>query len=336
MAGIPALAGVTENRLLREPASPFTYTRPIHPAAPQGVESQIVAASRGVPINRAADLEEARRLHESHPAVIEIWAGTCGNYQISTNIISQASTNSINIIGTGANTLDHSNVWPYWNTQYTLGSTTASTIINSCGWPFNTLATGNTITEFTWGAWVNRYDRIKEAGDHVANIQRYSRRKLSETELLAALDYEKKMREESEKRALEAKLAEKRAEDLLRLCLSSEQIEDLDKKSCFYVEITSSKDNKKERYRIDRGSHGNVKQIDEKGSIIRSFCIQPSGVPVGDVLLTQKLWLEASEETREEFWATANITTLAREKDIPHTVPRKERRRYAEAHGLLH
>jgi hypothetical protein len=183
--------------------------------------------------------------------------------------------------------------------------------------------------------WNDRYERIHEAGARAAEIQRYSRRKLSEAELLAALEQEKKAREEAEKRAAAALAAEKRAEDLLRLCLSPQQIEDLEKKKCFYVEI-EGKAGKKERYRIDRGSHGNVKQIDERGSIIRSFCIQPSGVPAGDILLTQKLWLEASEETREEFWATANITTLMREKDIPHTVPRKERRRYAEAHGLLH
>jgi hypothetical protein len=183
--------------------------------------------------------------------------------------------------------------------------------------------------------WNDRFERIHEAGTRAAEIQRYSRRKLSEAELLAALEQEKKAREEADKRAAEARAAEKRAEDLLRLCLTPKQIEDLETKKCFYVEIISS-GGKKERYRIDRGSHGNVKQIDEKGSIIRSFCIQPSGVPVGDVLLTQKLWLEASEETREEFWATANITALMQEKNIPHTVPRKERRRYAEVHGLLH
>jgi hypothetical protein len=91
-----------------------------------------------------------------------------------------------------------------------------------------------------------------------------------------------------------------------------------------------------ERYRIDRGSHGNVKQIDEKGSIIRSFCIQPEGVPAGDVLLTQKLWLEASDETRNKFWETANITEMMKEKAVPHHIPRHERRRYAEANGLLH
>ena len=267
---------------------------------------------------RQALAEARRKYEEMYPPIIEVWAGTCANYTITQTI------------GTGAATMN--NTWPLWNIQYT--STSAVTYNN---FPFNTITSStNTINHFAWNAWVDRYERIKEAGDHAANIQRYSRRKLSDTELLAALEQEKRAREEAEKRALAAKMAEKRADDLLRLCLSPQQIEDFEKKNCFYIEVTSSDGRKKERYRIDRGSHGNVKQVDEKGSIIRSFCIQPSGVPIGDVLLTQKLWLEASEATREKFWETANITTLMQEKNIPHTVPRHERRRYAEIHGLLH
>jgi hypothetical protein len=249
------------------------------------------------------------------------------------------------LIGTGAGvtTITNDTEWRKWNQIYTLTTTSCSAgsctnyqIVNG-GWPFNTTNTATTASTTTWTVWSDRYERIMEAGGHAmaAQISRYSRRKLTEEELLVELEREKKMREEAEKRALAAKLAEKRAEELLRACLSEKQIDDLEKRNCFYVEI-EGRSGKKERYRIDRGSHGNVKQIDERGSIIRSFCIQPSGVPNGDVLLTQKLWLEASEATREEFWATANITSLIHEKAIPATVPRHERRRYAEMHGLLH
>lgn len=233
--------------------------------------------------------------------------------------------------------------WREWNGLYVLTASTAGTtsisnyqITNAGNWPFNTLNSATASTT-TWTIWSDRYERIMEAGGRAmaAQISRYSRRKLTEEELLVELEREKKMREEADKRALAAKAAEKRAEDLLRACLSEKQIDDLEKRNCFYVEIQGDS-GKKERYRIDRGSHGNVKQVDERGSIIRSFCIQPNGVPNGDVLLTQKLWLEASEATREEFWATANITPLMAEKAIPHTVPRLERRRYAEMHGLLH
>lgn len=284
---------------------------------------------------------------------IEVDAGTGTGYG-GTLIIAKSTANHIvtnaatttNIIGT--ETGMDIDAWREWNAVYTLswgGGGGGAAGCTNCvtkygGWPFTVgtaaaYTTQGVVNHFAWDAWNDRFERIHEAGTRVAEIQRYSRRKLSEAELLAALAEEKKAREAAEKRAAEAKAAEKRADDLLRLCLSPQQIEDFEKKNCFYVEITSS-GGKKERYRIDRGSHGNVKQIDAKGSIIRSFCIQPSGVPAGDILLTQKLWLEASEETREEFWATANITTLVREKDIPVTVPRKERRRYAEAHGLLH
>jgi hypothetical protein len=276
--------------------------------------------------------------------LIEIDAGTSAGY--GGIIIAQTSatiTNTITTTGNMAANMDMQ-TWQEWNQIYTLtmtgtgGSGCTNYVTKYGGWPFTAATTAyntSVVNHFAWNVWNDRYDRIQAAGTRAVEIQRYSRRKLSEAELLAALAEEKRAREEAEKRAAEARAAEKRADDLLRLCLSPKQIDDLEKKNCFYVEI-DGRGGKKERYRIDRGSHGNVKQIDDKGSIIRSFCIQPSGVPAGDILLTQKLWLEASEETREEFWATANITPLMQEKNIPHTVPRSERRRYAEAHGLLH
>lgn len=240
--------------------------------------------------------------------------------------------------------------WQVWNAAYTTTTAATTTItqgqIINANWPFNqiihagtagTTANPISITQYAWGAWNEQHEQLRDlrAVTDVQTLQRLTQRKPSEAELKAALEQEKRWREEAEARAKKAEDAKNRAEDLLRVCLSAEQREDLDKKKCFYI-LVEGKDGKKERYRIDRGSHGNVKQIDERGSIIRSFCIQPAGVPEGDVLLTQKLWLEASEQTREEFWATANITTLMKEKEVPHHIPRHERRKYAEVHGLLH
>jgi hypothetical protein len=265
---------------------------------------------------------------------------TYGSTSLTNTTISNTISNNI-ITAITAGTMNHDE-WQKWNEVYTLTimagtAGSCSNTLVAAGWPFSATAYSATtaVNQITWGIWNDRMERIQAAGGRAAEIQRYSRRKLTEAELLAALEEEKKAREAAEKRAAEARAAEKRAEELLHLCLTPQQIDDLGKKNCFYVEV-EGRGGKKERYRIDRGSHGNVKQIDDKGSIIRQFCIQPSGVPNGDVLLTQKLWLEASEETREEFWATANITTLMREKEIPPSVPRKERRRYAEVHGLLH
>lgn len=106
------------------------------------------------------------------------------------------------------------------------------------------------------------------------------------------------------RRVAEADAANRRAEDLLRRELTEEQNRDLDKKGCFYLE-TVDRDGSRRRYRIDRGTHGNVKRVDEKGSILESLCIQPDNVPAADAMLAQKLWIESDEAT---FRRVANIT----------------------------
>lgn len=244
---------------------------------------------------------------------------------------------------TTSGTASNITIWRVWNAAHTTATATTTITQGQINWPFNqiipagTTAANISITGYAWNAWNEQHEQLRDlrAVTDLQTLQRFTQRKLSEAELKAALEQEKRWREEAEARARKAEEAKQRAEELLRACLSAEQREDLDKKKCFYI-LVEGKDGKKERYRIDRGSHGNVKQIDERGSIIRSFCIQPGGVPEGDVLLTQKLWLEASEETREEFWATANITTLMKEKEVPAAIPRRERRKFAQMNGLLH
>lgn len=215
-------------------------------------------------------------------------------------------------------------VWTNWSQNYlTTGICTAS----GCA--------SNVRNALTWSTWNDNYTFLTNAVQDAKRIQRYSRRELTEAELRVGIEREQRMRKGAEERLLKAQQATKRAERLLRLCLSPQQIEDLDKKNCFYVELLG-RGGKKERYRIDRGTSGNVKQLDESGSIIRSFCVHPQGVPEADTMLTQALFLQADEDTRAKFWETANITELKHEKMIPAHVPRHERRRYAEANGLLH
>lgn len=98
------------------------------------------------------------------------------------------------------------------------------------------------------------------------------------------------------RRRAELDLANRRAEDLLRRELTPEQIEDLEKKQCFYLESVTTK----RRYRIDRGTHGNVKLLGPDGKIIGTYCVQPDNVPVADVMLAQKLWIEGNEEGFEK------------------------------------
>ncbi len=273
----------------------------------------------GQPMNRQtasriqSEITSVVRSMETTGAISNTYTWTAWN--VNYNI-----TGSVSLTNTTASTTDlmaiNNYIWSAWNAQGTTSGTCPITIDN------------------TWGNWVDRNDQLAALRTAGA-ISHYSRRQMSEEELLRELQREKKMREAADKRAAEALMAQKRAENLLHSCLSPQQAEDLQKKNCFYVEI-EGRTGRKERYRIDRGHQGNVKQVDEKGSIIRSFCVHPVGVPVADTMLAQKLFLESSDESRAEFWETANIAPVMAEKAIPHTVPRKERRRYAEQHGLLH
>ncbi len=231
-------------------------------------------------------------------------------------------------------------IWTAWNTNYTQTTVaTTSNIIQGTtdgyGWPFYTTnATAGTVNQYVWTHWMAAEDaRLKRRATQQA--QYAPRRKPTDEEVRDELAREKAQREAYEAQLKKTAEAHQRAEDLLRAFLSPQQREDLEKKQCFYVEVPG-KGGKLERYRIDRGTHGNVKQVNEQGSILRKFCVQPEGVPVGDSMLAQKLFLESSDETRDEFWKTANITTLAKEKEVPTHIPRHERRRYAAEHGLLH
>lgn len=270
--------------------------------------------------------------------------------------------------GGSASTTNTVGTWGMWNQTYYLGSASLTNVTcTGTNWPFtqgqiitgSASATNITSATTIWTGWNQAYTEltgtvgtaaqitIANAWPHWLEEQDLRRAQQpmqaraglparpSEAEVARALEQERQWRLAAEEKAKKAMEAEKRAEDLLRDCLSAEQIDQLKSRNFFYVEV-EGRHGRKERYRIDRGSHGNVKQVDEKGSIIRSFCIQPSGVPVPDVMLAQKLWLEASDESRAEFWETANITPIVREKDVPYNIPRRERYRYAAEHGLLH
>lgn len=115
-------------------------------------------------------------------------------------------------------------------------------------------------------------------------------------ELKRRADYE---REAAERREREA-AANVRAEALLRASLTREQRENLDLFGCFYLNTKAGR-----RYRIDRGTHGNVKLVDARGCELERLCAQPNGVPTCDAMLAQKLALEANEES---YRRVANIT----------------------------
>jgi hypothetical protein len=81
-----------------------------------------------------------------------------------------------------------------------------------------------------------------------------------------------------------------KARVLLERALTPEQRRDLFARRCFYVK------GKRFTYRIREGHAANVDALDATGRVISRFCAHPLGqLPVYDVMLAQKLWLETDE-----------------------------------------
>lgn len=157
-----------------------------------------------------------------------------------------------------------------------------------------------------WTHWNDDHEREHERARELLQQQRAWQeqriRQATPEEVRAAQERETLRQAERIRRAAELDAATRRAEDLLREHLTEEQAKHLDAKQCFYLEVNGR------RYRIDRGTHGNVKLLDKDGKILGAFCIQPSGVPVPDSMLAQKLWLEGDEK---EFLRVANFSAWA-------------------------
>nr|WP_245315216.1 hypothetical protein [Bradyrhizobium yuanmingense] len=88
------------------------------------------------------------------------------------------------------------------------------------------------------------------------------------------------------------KTAEARALRLLRFWLSPRQRFEFERKG--YFDVVGCDTGK--RYRIRRGTSGNVNEIDEYGRIGKGWCFVPvGGLALGDVMLAQKIALETDE-----------------------------------------
>lgn len=86
-----------------------------------------------------------------------------------------------------------------------------------------------------------------------------------------------------------AQEAEDKARELLLSCLDDEQRADYEAYEHFHVQVRNK------RYRITKKRVGNVYRIEE-GRTVESICIHPSGGPLEDQMLSQKLMLETDEE----------------------------------------
>lgn len=102
--------------------------------------------------------------------------------------------------------------------------------------------------------------------------------------------------QEDEKR----KAARARARGLLISNLTREQRESYEKNGFFDVVVDGK------TYRINQGTHGNVCQVDGRGTVER-YCVQPDGVPVEDAMLAQLLTLRFAPQ---EFFRNANVTRM--------------------------
>ena len=84
--------------------------------------------------------------------------------------------------------------------------------------------------------------------------------------------------------------AEAKAKVLLERALTPQQRRDLLAERYFYVK------GKRFTYLIREGHSSNVDQLDAAGLVICRLCALPLGrVPVYDVMLAQKLWIETDE-----------------------------------------
>jgi hypothetical protein len=86
--------------------------------------------------------------------------------------------------------------------------------------------------------------------------------------------------------------AEARGTELLIRNLSAKQREQY--RNCGHFDVFGGDTGR--RYRIQRGYQLNIEELDQRGRRIRMWCFMPEGrVPVGDVMLAQKIALELFE-----------------------------------------
>jgi hypothetical protein len=199
-------------------------------------------------------------------------------------------------VGTTAatSTLD---IWPLWVSNATVATTSITSAANAAAATF--VRTMGVLQQQMWTVW---NQQLANGGGHTLSAiapRRSGRVQMAADEMARHAQYEREAQARYEaERALRV-AAEAKAELLLQRLLTAEQSESLKEKRHFYLYSRGSK------YRIDRGSRGNVKLVDERDQVIESYCIHPTGVPDADAMAAQKLMLEADPET---FLRVANVT----------------------------
>lgn len=97
--------------------------------------------------------------------------------------------------------------------------------------------------------------------------------------------------------------AEQKSIDLLKSWLTPRQLKDFEKTSSF----TATGNVTCKKYRIERRSTFNVRELNNQNQVVRSLCFVPQGAyTTGDIMLAQKIMLEQRED---EALRIANFST---------------------------
>lgn len=207
-------------------------------------------------------------------------------------------------------------IWHEWSNGISFATTTNTDCWDSWVTGYHTNCATNGLVE-TWMRWQTSDGQTGYArspgglsmGASYGQGIGGPRIEVAESEEMKRARLEREARWKTEQEAIRKQEAERariraeadgRAMELLKSCMTQEQWESLCAVGFFYVKAKSGR-----KYRIDRGTHGNVKVVDKDNKVIERLCIQPGGVPVGDSMLAQKLLIETAEDV---FRRHANIT----------------------------
>lgn len=184
--------------------------------------------------------------------------------------------------------------WRDWNTNYTVTGTN----INATWDYWNSTGTATSAATFAnavWTSWsapvVIRYTTaIPSVQAELSPEQREA------DERAIAAEREQDLRERLEREAAKTK-----ATRLLVANLGPTQRRTFKRERYFVVRSRSGK-----RYRVNYGAAQNIKLLDNKGTVLKTYCIHPREiVPVEDTMLAQKLMIQHDEEA---FLRIANVS----------------------------
>lgn len=172
-----------------------------------------------------------------------------------------------------------------------IGQSTATTTVT-----FNSFWTASTTSVAATGSWINW-------ADSSITIQTVENPPETEEQRARREERAEQWRQQQVERTEQRRIASERAMELLLEVLDAEQKAELEAEDRFHVVSSNGG-----LYEVRRGRQHNVFELDEQRRRRREFCITyPADIPDADILVSQKLMLEAHEE---ELHRIANIRQI--------------------------